>query len=453
MFLNGKGLSLYVSVFVSLLLSVSWVMFGTERTDGDRIPFFAAVIAIAFLLSFVTLQRINIVRNFPSAVDTKGIVMSVRPWGKAHAMLLDTEYGKFAAYQFGPVPAEGTLLSLRGVLFDFKRASDGSFDEYLFWRSNGASKKIVIMSMREIGVPEGIYKWRNSLTERIQSELPPNVAGYMLALTVGARDDFLTKLHRSAGTVHLLSVSGFHVGILAAMLTFFMRRGRRRIIALSLVMWAYLALAGLPPGGIRAALMVQIHLLGLLFGKPSSPFNSVCVAGVILLMINPMMFYNAGWRLSMSAAMFITAFARMCGRSFLSALAASALVWFVTAPLIASIFKEVPIAGLVMNVFAIPLFAFIFPAVIAVSLPALMGVPFGYSIASAMEYLLEAWNIFSSGVTAVLPWSVVSTTPLLMTSLCISWGAFAYASGVGKKRIPLITVAYVFCSLFLVKML
>ena len=124
----------------------------------------------------------------------------------------------------------------------------------------------------------------------------------MLALTVGVRDKELTALHRSAGTVHLLAVSGFHVGIIVSFFSLFFRRGKLKLLPLSLLMWFYIVLAGLPPGGIRAALMVQIYLLGLWAGKPSSSFNSVSTAGIILLLFNPWTFYDVGWRLSMLAA-------------------------------------------------------------------------------------------------------------------------------------------------------
>lgn len=455
-YLNGAGLPLYLSLFVPLLLVAAWICGGTPFICGGWRPAFAAVLFLTFLFSAVLLLRMNCSRSLPATLTADGKVVLSREWGRARALLIDTDYGAFTAYRFGvETPPEGSRVFLRGALFGFRTASaaKGGFDERLFWRGKGAVKRIELFELKETEAPSGIYRWRHLLTERIKNSLPQNCAAYMLALTVGVRDKELTALHRSAGTVHLLAVSGFHVGIIVSFFSLFFRRGKLKLLPLSLLMWFYIVLAGLPPGGIRAALMVQIYLLGLWAGKPSSSFNSVSTAGIILLLFNPWTFYDVGWRLSMLAALFITAFAKVCKPSLSSALYGSLMVWFVTAPLLAAVFGEVPLAGLLMNAVAIPLFALLFPLLVLFSLPALLGLPWGYQIAALMEYFLEAWNIFSALVTSWVPWSVSYTTPLLLASLVVCGVAFAAASAVSAKRVPFAAAGYVFCSLFLLEMM
>ena len=455
-YLNGAGLPLYLSLFAPLLIVSAWVCGGTSFVGGGWRTAFAAVIFLTLLFAALLLARMNYSPHLPATVAAEGKIAAVREWGRARALLIETNRGAFVAYRFGgDVPLEGARVFLRGALFDFSPASaaKGGFDERLFWRAKGAVKRIELFELRETAPPSGISRLRQALTERIKSSLPKNWAAYMLALTVGARDKELTALHRSAGTVHLLAVSGFHVGILVGLARLFFRRGRYKLPVLSFLMWFYIVLAGLPPGGIRAALMVQIYLWGLLAGRASSPFNSVCVAGIILLLVNPWTFYDAGWRLSMLAALFITAFAKVCRPSFRAAFAASLMVWFVTAPLLAAVFGEVPLAGLLMNAAAIPLFALLFPLLIFFSLPALWGLPWGYHVASVMEYFLEAWNVFSAMVTSFVPWSVAYTMPLLLAALAICGVVFAAASAVSAKRIPFVAAGYVFCSLFLLEMM
>ena len=161
-------------------------------------------------------------------------------------------------------------MRVRAALFDFRRAdAGGGFDEYLFWRSKGAVKRMIPLELEVTSPPAGIHKWRNFLETKIEDGLPDLMSGYMLALTLGIRDKKLTERHREAGTVHLLAVSGFHVGILAAMAGLFLKRGKIKILTISVLIWSYLALAGFPPGGIRAGIMLQVYLLGLFLGKPS----------------------------------------------------------------------------------------------------------------------------------------------------------------------------------------
>ena len=455
-YLNGAGLPLYVSLFVPLLIISAWICGGTLFVCRGWRPVFAAVLFLTLLFSAILLARMNYSRPLPASVAAEGKIVLSREWGRARALLIETDYGAFTAYSFGgEAPLEGARVFLRGALFDFRTASaaKNGFDEKLFWRGKGAVKRIELFELKETEPPSGIYRWRHLLTERIKKSLPKNCAAYMLALTVGVRDKELTSLHRSAGTVHLLAVSGFHVGILVAFCSLFFRRGKLKLLPLSVLMWFYVVMAGLPPGGIRAALMVQIYLLGIWAGRPSSSFNSVSAAGIILLLFNPWMFYDAGWRLSMLAALFITAFAKVCKPSLSSALYGSLMVWFVTAPLLAAVFGEVPLAGLLMNAAAIPLFALLFPLLVLFSLPALLGLPWGYQMAAIMEYFLDAWNVFSALVTSCVPWSVAYTVPLLLAALAVCGVAFAAASAVSVRRVPFAAAGFVFCSLFLLEMM
>ena len=436
-FLSGKGLSGAASVIAGILISCSWVLLCTERIVPDWLPAFFTVLLFTAILSLFSVHRIEKIVSLPSSVSTTGKIVMNRQWGKRNAILLSTEYGKFVSYihRFG-TPPEGSEVRIRGALFDFKRAvGDGDFDEYLYWRSKGAVQKLVPLSMETLAEPSGIYSWRNFIGKRITQSLPERMSGYMLALTVGERDGKLTELHRNAGTVHLLSVSGFHVGILAALAGILFRRGTCRILSVSAALWLYILLAGSPPGGLRAALMLQIYLIGLLIGKPSSGFNSVSAAGVMLILYNPWCFFDIGWRLSMIAALFLSAAGPLMRRSWLSALCVSLLVWFVTAPQVALAFREVPVAGLFINAVAIPLFALIFPAVFLFSLPAMIGLPFGCLIAEAFEYVLKTWEILSQAAVGVVPWSIGYTLPLLVLSSALLGAAAAYGSGVSQRKI------------------
>lgn len=367
-----------------------------------------------------------------------------REWGRRRSLLISTVYGKIVAYSHPfTAPAEGSRVKLRAAVFDFKRADkkDG-FDEYLYWRSKGGVKKVIILDLAVISPPEGIYRWRNFLEKKIKEDLPEFMSGYMLALTLGIRDKNLTERHREAGTVHLLAVSGFHVGILAAFAGLLLKRGRMKIVIISLLVWSYVALAGFPPGGVRAAIMLQIYLLGLFFGKPSSPFNSVSAAGILMLLWDPWTFHDIGWRLSMLAALSICTAGIIIKENKCLVLIGSAAVWFVTAPLIASAFGKVPIVGLVINIAAIPLFAIIFPMVFLCSLPAFFSLPFSSEIAGICEYMLESWDMLSEKLVDLMPWNVASTFPLTVFALILFFSAAAYASGISSKRIPALALMF-----------
>lgn len=438
LYASYSGFSPLTSAVISVLIASSWIFIGTFVPTDGWFTTFVLILLMTFGISLWLSNRISFEPQIPSTIETEGKVVRNSQWGRRRVLLISTGYGKMAAYTHpSSAPQEGSKVILRGATFDFKRSDrKGSFDEYLYWRSKGAAKKIIPLELHVTAPPQGIYRWRNFLERKISEDLPELMSGYMFALTLGIRDKKLAEKHRDAGTVHLLAVSGFHVGILAAMAGLFLKRGRLRIVLISLLVWSYVSLAGFPSGGVRAAIMLQVYLLGLFLGKPSSPFNSVSAAGIIMLLFNPWTFHDIGWRLSMLAALSLSASAGIFKDNIARVLAGSTVIWFVTSPLIAFAFGKVPIVGLVINIVAIPLFALIFPFVFLCSLPAFLGLPFSWEIAYVCEYFLESWDIFSGKLVEIMPWNVGLTVPLLLFSMVLFFAAASYASGMSLKRIP-----------------
>lgn len=411
---------------------------GTNSVVPRWTPALVLILALTAAFSSVALLRLNRVEAVPSSICGDARVLFDRDWGKKRALLLETRHGRLAAYtQRQDAPRAGSLVWVRGAVFDLNRAGkEGGFDEFLFWKAKGAAKKVVLLECRELKKPRGIYRLRHLLSSRIKERLPARVAGYMLALTTGERTAELTALHKNAGTLHILAVSGFHVAMLAGLAGSLFRKGWMKVLALSSLVWFYVFLAGNPPGGMRAALMLQVWLLSLPLGRPSRAFNSVSVAGVILLLCEPWSFFDAGWRLSVLAALFLTASGRLLGKG-LAAAALSPLVWLVTAPQSAQIFGGIPLAGLFINFLAVPFFSAIFPLVLFLSLPSLAGVSWGAAPASAAEAVLAVWELFSNAAAAFIPASIGYSSPLFALSAFIFCVAAMGASGFSKNKIAL----------------
>lgn len=265
--------------------------------------------------------------------------------------------------------------------------------------------------------------------------MPERTAGYLLAFFLGVKTEELTELHQYAGTLHLLAVSGFHVAVMAWLAQLLFRRGMLKLFGVSAVVWGYVLLAGASPGGVRAALMLQIYLLSLLLGRPSSAFNGVSLAGVLLLIYNPWNFFDIGWRLSMLAALFLSALGGVMERTWKTGVIASTLVWLVTAPQALIAFREIPIGGLLINPIAVTLFAFIFPLILLLALPSLAGLACGGHTASIAEFILVVWEIFSRTVAGSLPWGIGYTDPLFALAVFVFSAAALGASGFSKVKI------------------
>ncbi len=135
-----------------------------------------------------------------------------------------------------------------------------------------------------------------------------NSFAILLALIAGNRDfisDDLEKSYVNAGVVHVLSVSGLHVGIifmfLQVLLKFLDYHKRTRffkVIFILLIIWIYALISGLSPSVMRAALMFSLITVGQSTQRDISPFNILALSALIMLIINPLQIYDVGFQLS-----------------------------------------------------------------------------------------------------------------------------------------------------------
>lgn len=227
---------------------------------------------------------------------------------------------------------------------------------------------------------------RLRLLHRMQEgPLETKQAGVAEALTLGWRGDIAPATQdafRDAGIAHLLSVSGLHVGLLAALvggLLFWTGKERRgRIIrggVQLLAVWGFALLTGLAPSTVRAALMFSLFLVAYISGRRTPGLNLLAAAAIITLVGNPLLLRDVGWQLSYSAVAGIL-LARPVVTAFRNCLwqgaAASTFATLATLPVVATTFHRLPVYFLIANIALVPLAG----GLLALSL-AYMAVPCG----------------------------------------------------------------------------
>ncbi len=160
---------------------------------------------------------------------------------------------------------------------------------------------------------------RLDLARRIQATLPPSEQrGVLLALTLGIRDQISPQRWTSlldTGTNHLMAISGLHVGLVAGLIFWLVRRAWSLVPALPLWFPApraaavfallaatlYAALAGFSIPTQRALIMLAIGLGGILFLRRPRPAPTLAVALLIVLLLYPLAVLDAGFWLSFAA--------------------------------------------------------------------------------------------------------------------------------------------------------
>jgi competence protein ComEC len=129
-----------------------------------------------------------------------------------------------------------------------------------------------------------------------------------VAMVLGQRDyiDHATRdLLLVTGTAHLLSVSGMHLAILVLLANFLAMLlrlpVRTKIICILLFCLFYTFLTGARPPVIRAAVLIGVLLVSVWLRRMNQPINTLSVAALILILINPGNVLNVGVQLSFLA--------------------------------------------------------------------------------------------------------------------------------------------------------
>lgn len=127
-------------------------------------------------------------------------------------------------------------------------------------------------------------------------------------LILGYRADLSEETlmaYAKTGTIHALSVSGMHVGliyiIINFMLSFLNRWPRGKIVQLVIaggLVWLYAIIAGLAPSVLRSAIMLTIYIIGSTFNRHHNSYNLLCFSAFMMLLFNPYLLYDVGFQLS-----------------------------------------------------------------------------------------------------------------------------------------------------------
>lgn len=195
------------------------------------------------------------------------------------------------------------------------------------------------------------------------------------ALVLGFRD-FLDieqiNAFSSAGAMHVLAVSGMHVGILFLMLgavfgwieKFRRIRWLKHLMILSFI-WFYAMLTGFSPSVMRASVMISVMIIGQMISRKGNIYNTMALAATILISFKPFMITEVGFQLSFLAVFGIVAWHPVVFRWFEPSSWLLHKIWEITSvslaaqimtfPLGLLYFHQFPLLFFVSNLVVIPL--------------------------------------------------------------------------------------------------
>jgi len=160
-------------------------------------------------------------------------------------------------------------------------------------------------------VTYGISNYLGGLIEK--SRLNNENKSVAKALLIGQKeglDKDTLRTYSSAGAMHVLAVSGLHVGIVMYILMFALKPIKRlkfgkNIFVLSVLfgVWFYAFVTGLSPSVLRSSLMFSFIIIGSEIEREANVYQSILVSAFILILIDPLVIFKVGFQLSYLAVL------------------------------------------------------------------------------------------------------------------------------------------------------
>jgi len=159
-------------------------------------------------------------------------------------------------------------------------------------------------------------KFRRKINQKlIENGFKDDELAVMNALLLGQRQDISSELLQSyagAGAIHILAVSGLHVGIILLILNFLFQPLERlkngkliKLIVVISLLWIFAFIAGMSASVVRAVTMFTAVAIGMQVNRPTNVYNTLVISMFFLLLFHPYFLFDVGFQLSYLAVFFI----------------------------------------------------------------------------------------------------------------------------------------------------
>ena len=375
-----RWMSIGIVLFVLLGMSVSSIRTHMVTTSMLDAPLWRQTMS-GFVVDKVT------------RLDRQVIVLD-RVWSKNN---LVPDKIRLTLYDTKPEIQMGDWIKIQAHLFP---AGD-VFAQRLFFQGVGAQGKVLrVFKIRHKEVPL-IDRTREHIIDRIGQVLPYSSAQIATPLVTGEQrivSQEMYDIYRKAGIAHILSVSGFHMALLAGFIFFFIRgllclipyvalRINTKKIAAAValgVTFLYLLLSGVQIPALRSFLMISVVLIAVLLDRRAFSLYTLLLVGFGMLCVRPEWIMSISFQFSFVAMMGLVSLFSQTDRGLKShrimhfiwaLIGANLLIEFLLMPYVMYHFNQINIYGVVGNLAVSFLFSF---CVMPLLFIACLVMPFGW---------------------------------------------------------------------------
>ena len=286
---------------------------------------------------------------------------------------------------------------------------------------------------------------RNTIQKKLSKyDFSKDELAVIQALFLGKRNDISSELYNdytNAGAIHILAISGLHVGIILLILQWLFKPleqfkyGKRfKMILIIFLIWSFAVVAGLSASVTRAATMFTAIAIGLNLNRPTNTINSLAISAFVLLVLKPSFLFEVGFQLSYLAVLGIILFQPffdrlwnpkdIIRRKLWQAATVSLSAQFGIFPLTLFYFHQIPGLFLLSNLVVIPLLGFILGLGLVSILMALFHIPQN-PILDLFGIAIDSMNRFFGWISRQEPF-LLKNIYFNMTMVLLSYGIIVF---------------------------
>ena len=272
--------------------------------------------------------------------------------------------------------ALGSYVEVTGTFMPFRKATnDGEFDVseyYCSLKLYGTIREVELhaISRQHWYVRESIAKMKYFLQDRIRDNISEKYGGILEALLLGDRDlldPSVQRLYQKNGIFHILSISSLHITMIGMFLYNILRKLGVPIpvagVGGCIILLWYGTLTGFGVSVIRAIGMYAVKILGLVVGRTYDMLTALGLLGGIMVTVHPYYLQNGGFLLSFTCVLGIgivypplqAVYEKELHLHRGKAVILSLSIFITTLPLQLSLFYEVSVYSVVLNLLIIPM--------------------------------------------------------------------------------------------------
>jgi competence protein ComEC len=331
------------SNWISLILPLLWLgivaLSNNPKTRGLR--------SLLLALGFFLCGFLNLSLQIPSPlwlqeftqgkIQTKLVIEEPSPssgtWSKYKSTLLQphpVDIGVMLSVPkdaFAQPFAPGDTITLEGYLNPLpKNPNPTLFDYGNFLRSKGIYLQTYLKNPHQILKISPSKTKNNSLVETLQASVidqlnlsfdKPEDLAFQKAILIGKSSDLSPQIKesfRKSGAIHVLAISGLHVGILTGMVSKILGKIWKKkyplfqLFVQLLVLWLFVFTAGAKPSALRAGIMFTAYSVAEKSHRTLDPMQALSIAALLILLLQPLQLLDLGFQLSFAAVLGIVLF-------------------------------------------------------------------------------------------------------------------------------------------------